>query len=418
MTSPPVRLFVTLAALLAATSSLRAQDAWKYVLIDSETNVNVGHFELSQQDLPETGKPPWKVLMHTLHGGKQEGVQTITIAFGETMVTVLPTRGMSIYEVHSGDIRLGWDSPVKEHVHPQFINLDSRGGLGWLDGFNEWMVRCGLEFAGHPGTDEFITNTGDTGTMDLTLHGKIGNIPASRVELLIDKQPPHKITLRGIVHERLFFGPKLQLTAELSAIPGQSDFELHDTVSNLGGGDQEFQLIYHTNFGKGLLEEGAAVVAPAKEIAPMNDHAAKSLLGWSHYQAPTPGFIEEVYLIHPYADEQGETHVLLKNRDGSRGASMSWKIDELPFLTVWKNTTAEADGYVTGLEPATGFPFNRKVERAAGRLPVLKAGQSREFTVRFGIHATAEDVEKTERSIRALQGSRDTTFRETPPEPE
>ena len=53
------------------------------------------------------------------------------------------------------------DSPVKEVVHPSHIDLESRGGLGWLEGFNEWMVRCGLEFAGHPGTDQFINNTGD-----------------------------------------------------------------------------------------------------------------------------------------------------------------------------------------------------------------------------------------------------------------
>ena len=51
-------------------------------------------------------------------------------------------------------------SPVEEIVHPKYIDLESRGGLGWLEGFNEWMVRCGLEFAGHPGEDTFTTNTG------------------------------------------------------------------------------------------------------------------------------------------------------------------------------------------------------------------------------------------------------------------
>jgi murein DD-endopeptidase MepM/ murein hydrolase activator NlpD len=52
-----------------------------------------------------------------------------------------------------GDVYLGWNSPVKEVVHPRLINLQSRGGLGWLEGFNEWMVRCGLENNGHPGVD-------------------------------------------------------------------------------------------------------------------------------------------------------------------------------------------------------------------------------------------------------------------------
>lgn len=62
---------------------------------------------------------------------------------GRLSLTVVPTRGMSIQEVRMGDIRLGWDSPVKGLVHPQYINLHTRAGLGWLEGFNEWMVRCG-----------------------------------------------------------------------------------------------------------------------------------------------------------------------------------------------------------------------------------------------------------------------------------
>jgi hypothetical protein len=65
---------------------------------------------------------------------------------------------MSLLKVTSGDLTLGWNSPVKEVVHPQFINLQSRGGLGWLEGFNEWMVRCGLEWPAIPvGTNSSTT---------------------------------------------------------------------------------------------------------------------------------------------------------------------------------------------------------------------------------------------------------------------
>ena len=87
---------------------------------------------------------------------------------GRLQFRVIPTRGMSVLDVTLGDVRLGWNSPVKEVVHPSYINLHDRGGLGWLDGFNEWMVRCGLSFAGHPGEDKFINNVGDEATMPLT----------------------------------------------------------------------------------------------------------------------------------------------------------------------------------------------------------------------------------------------------------
>ena len=41
-------------------------------------------------------------------------------------------------------------------------------------------------------------------------------------------------------------------------------------------------------------------------------------------------------------------------------------LEELPCFTLWKNTAAEADGYVTGLEPGTNFPNLRSFERFVG----------------------------------------------------
>ena len=411
--------FVSVSNAQKESEKPKAPDAWQFGLIDSADNLNRGEWELDQSDLPETGDAEWSIKLETLAGGKQDGVQLLTITHEGLTLSLIPTRGLSIYEVTSGDLRLGWDSPVKEIVHPKYINLDSRGGLGWLDGFNEWMVRCGLEFAGHPGLDEFVTNTGDAGEMDLTLHGKVGNIPASQVTVLIDKAPPHRIRVRGVVHERLFFGPKLQLVGEISTVPGEAALRIHDEVTNLGAGKQEMQLIYHTNYGRGLLEKGAQVVAPVNVVSPMNAHAAQAIENWTTYAEPTPGFIEEVFLIHPYANQEGRTGVLLHNAAGDQASSIHWNVKELPFLTVWKNTVAAEDGYVTGLEPATGFPYHRKVERAAGRVPVLEPasaerGSSRSFTLDFQLHSGTDRVKQAIDQIRSYQGDRDTIVNDSP----
>lgn len=394
-------------------------DAWRSVLIDSSLSHRFEQWSLDDQDSPEAGDANWSILLETLEGGKQDGVQLLTVAHEGLTMSIIPTRGMNIYEVKSDELWLGWDSPVKEIVHPKYINLESRGGLGWLEGFNEWMVRCGLEFAGHPGLDEFVTNTGETGEMELTLHGKIGNIPASKLEVLIDKKPPHRIRVRGVVHERLFFGPNLQLTTEISTVPGEAALRIHDEVTNLGGAQQEMQLIYHTNYGGGLLEEGAKVVAPVNVVSPMNAHAAQALENWDTYRGPNPGFIEEVFLIHPYSNAEGRTGVLLHNAAGDKGSSIHWNVEELPYLTVWKNTAAEADGYVTGLEPATGFPYHRKVERTAGRVPVLEpsfaeSGSSRSFTLEYRLHSGKAEVQQAIEMIRSYQGDRKTIVNEKP----
>ncbi len=351
----------------------------------------------------------------TLHGGKQEGVELIRIDNGKLAITVIPTRGMNILKVESDDVTLGWDSPVKDVVHPQYVDLESRGGLGWLEGFNEWMVRCGLEFAGHPGLDKFVTNTGDEAEMMLTLHGKIGNIPATSVDIHIDEKAPHRIRVRGVVHERLFYGPKLKLVTEVSTKPGSSEFRISDSVTNEGAFDQEFQLIYHGNFGAPLLGEGSKVYVAAKQIAPMNEHAGKAIDNWATYKGPTKGFIEEVYLFEPVTDSQKLTKAVLQNRDGSKGVSMQWSAAELPYLTVWKNTAATADGYVTGIEPATGYPFNRSVERAAGRLPKLAAGATRSFTLDFALHSGANAVGAAVESVSKLQGDTKLDVQRKPP---
>ena len=104
-------------------------------------------FEIRGSDATPGG-PGWTVRKRTLRGGRQEGVETLTVDNGALEFTVILTRGMGLLSATMGDVRLGWDSPVREIVHPKFINLESRAGLGWLEGFNEWVVRCGLESNG------------------------------------------------------------------------------------------------------------------------------------------------------------------------------------------------------------------------------------------------------------------------------
>ncbi len=311
-------------SVILCSTSFGAEDDHRFILTNTSTDQFVDSITLSPKDFGNVAADSkWRVRKEILRGGKQEGVDLITVDNGRMKIRIIPTRGLSILDMQVDDFRLGWESPVKEVVHPQFVDLDTRGGLGWLDGFNEWMVRCGLEFAGHPGTDKFIDNTGAEAEMELTLHGKVGNIPASHVEVRIQKEAPHRITIRGTVHERMFFGPKLELVTEISTVPGSQEITVSDWVTNRGAGDQELMLIYHTNYGAPLLEEGAELIAPIKSIAPMNDTAISGLKNYSTYAAPTPGYIEQVYVTELFADDAGETTVCLKSQNGQQAASIS-----------------------------------------------------------------------------------------------
>jgi Domain of unknown function (DUF4432) len=389
----------------------------EHVLTSVSAGLGEPTWRLSSREVKYDSAAPWSVSRFALHGGKQEGSELIVLDNGKLKITVVPTRGMSVLEVTSGDVRLGWNSPVKQVVHPQFMRLESRGGLGWLEGFNEWMVRCGLEFAGHPGQDEFVNNVGEKATMDLTLHGKIGNIPASEVSVVVDPEAPHRIRIRGTVHEQAFYGPKLELATEISTEPGTDTFRIEDRVTNHGAFEQEYQVIYHCNYGPPLLGQGSRVLAAAKQISPFNEHAGEGLKEWQTYSGPTKGFIEQVYCLEPLADRDGRGIVMLENAATDRAVTMRWKTDSLPFLTVWKNTAATEDGYVTGLEPGTGYAYNRRIERQAGRVPKLAPHATREFRIEVGIHVGKDKVTEQAAAVAKLQGQTPLTMSSTPPRP-
>jgi len=374
---------------------------WK--LIDSRENRNLENWEAAGRETTPECPAAWSIRKFRLHGGKQEGVDVIAVDNGKLVLTVIPTRGMGILEVKMGEIRLGWDSPVKEVVNPAFINLHGRGGLGWLEGFNEWLVRCGLESNGAPGVDEFITNTGDRGRMELTLHGRIANLPAREVEVAVDSEPPYRLRVRGRVDERCMFGPKLELQTELSTEPGSAAFRIADVVTNRGDLPQEFELLYHINFGRPLLEAGAEFLAPISRARPFNERAASGIAHFNRFAAPHRGFVEQVYGMELIAAGDGRTAVMLRNRDKDKAVLMEYSRAELPFFTLWKNTGSENEGYVAGLEPGTNFPHNRRFERAFGRVPKLAPAASWKASLDVSILDANEQVRAAADRIYSLQ---------------
>lgn len=377
------------------------------VLSDNESNKNLREYKIDHSDLSLGTDHRWSIRKTTLTGGRQEGVEVIEVNNGRLKFSVIPTRGMSIFEATAGDVTLGWESPVKEMVNPSFINLDRFGGLGWLDGFNEMMVRCGFEWAGHPGEDE--------GRM-LTLHGLAGNIPASRVEVIIDDKPPHRIRIRGRVEEKTFKFSDFEMWTEISTTPGSLSFQLSDELTNLSDYEREYQIIYHSNFGPPLLEKGAEFVGPVKRATPFEELAARDIKSWTTYLEPTKNFGERVYNVVPYANEQGQTKVMLRNAKASRGVAVEFDVSQLPYIALWKNTDTLKEGYVTGLEPTTSFPYNRSIERERGRVPKLNPGESQAFDLEFKILLNSSEVQATTEEIESIQGSRRTQIDEQPEE--
>jgi len=349
----------------------------------------------------EAGGASWSVRSHTLRGGLQEGVNVVEIDNGTLSFAVLPSRGMGIWKGRVGDLRLGWDSPVKDPVHPSFINQLERGGLGWLKGFNEWIVRCGLNSMGAPCTDTVLDYSGNEIEVPLTLHGNIANLPARSVSVEITDR---ELILRGEVDETMMFGPALRLTTEIRTKFGSGTLSIQDTVTNLGQNPVEHQLLYHINYGGPLLEKNATMLTPFKQVAPRDPRSAEGIDTYDTYGAPQDGFVEQAY-YYDLIGKRGSrsTLAMLRNAAGNYASVLRYSLKDFPCFTLWKNTAAEADGYVTGLEPSTNYPNSRRFEREKGRVITLQGGESRSTLLVVENLTTKTAVKAAEAEIRALQ---------------
>ena len=182
-----------------------------------------------------------------LDSGLSAGVEQVILHCGSKTVVVMPTRGMGIWAASNNDVRFGWDSPIDGPIHPMWVPVTEPSGIGWLDGFDEMMVRCGLASNGAPEFDE-------QGKLVWPLHGRIANLPATNVEIEMDESAG-TILVRGTVNENRFHIQRLELKTEISLALESNEISIVDRVTNFVGPTVELpsalpQQFRNANFGK------------------------------------------------------------------------------------------------------------------------------------------------------------------------
>lgn len=365
------------------------------VLADADSGVWLENWQIDSGTGPTlAGSSNWSIRKSTLKGGVSHGVEVVDLNNGQLQVSILPTRGMGLWRGSYRGIPIEWRSPVARPVHPQFVNLKERDGLGWLNGFNELMCRCGMAFNGPPGKD---------GGTDITLHGRIANLAAHKVEAVVCEEGSGTLTVNGEVDETTLFGPAMRLKTSISTIAGSNALKIRDRITNLGAQPTDLEMLYHTNIGRPFMGEGARLVAPMAEVAPRDDHSSLGMGKFDSYPGPMAGVKEEAFFFEMQADPSGQTRIMLVNADGDRGLSIGYSVHELPCFTLWKNPQAEADGYVTGLEPGTNYPNFRSFEREKGRVISLLPGATYECGFEMRVLDTHAAVEAETCAIFELQ---------------
>lgn len=366
------------------------------ILLDADAGV-----AWQPRTLKQEGKA-WSITTSTLTGGVSEGVQCVEVCNGPATWWILPTRGMGIWKGRYKNLPIGWKSPVTRPVHPAHVNLAERNGLGWLNGFNELLCRCGFAFMGPPGNDN-----GE----QLTLHGRIANIPAVKVEALVESGA---VELRGVVEENTFFGPCYQLETTYRTEIGSNRLRITDVITNLGARPAPLMLLYHLNVGEPFLGEGSLVTVPSRDIVPRDERSGSLGESWNRYAAPAPGFAEDGFFFNPIANTDGWCTAVLANRAADQGFAVRFQTETLPWFTVWKNTMALEEGYVTGIEPGVNLPNLRPYERDHGRLPMIPPGKSYRCELELVAEDSSAGVAQLREEAARCQGTTPQKFHAKP----
>lgn len=354
---------------------------------------------ITQNDAPSFGAgQTWAIRKYTLSGGLSQGVEVVEANNGSLTAYIIPTRGMGLWKIEQGDTRIGWDAPAERPVHPMFVNCSSRNKLGWLDGFNELLCRCGLSFNGPPGEDGDALNPLEA---DITLHGRIANKPAEWVDAELTEAG---IIIRGLTLEHSLFGVNLALETEYLLPWGEATLEVNDSVTNRASGPAEMQLLYHINVGTPLVEAGGTWNAPLQNVYCRDPRASEQFDEYPQIYGPTAGYAEQVYFCDLAADDAGRSLAMLQNKAGEAGFAVEFDLQTLPCLSVWKNTQALSDGYCVGLEPGTNFPNHKSVERQNNRVVTIPAGDTWKTSLELKLLATSADVQGVAGQIQRLQG--------------
>lgn len=332
-----------------------------------------------------------------LVGGKSEGVEIILIDTGVCRTLLLPGRGMGIWKMWAGGIEFGWTSPVDGPVNPALVPVMDPDGLGWLEGFDELVVRCGLESNGAP-------EKNDNGSLRYPLHGRIANLPARDLHVEVNSESGCVEVIGEVLETKLFF-KRLRLRSRTGFYANSSAVLITDEVTNDRSVPAIMQLLYHINVGEPVLSDGSTLDIACNELVPKDAVSASEISSWNQMGSPQVGYGERVYFIDPNADESHWSTAILSNAPLNLGFAVSFDTRTLPHFIVWKNTAAKADGYVVGLEPATNFPNHRSFEDSQGRVVTLAPGETKAFQVKLHPLTTPDSVEEQRSRIRQRSAS-------------
>ena len=257
---------------------------------------------------------------YTLASGKEKGLEVIDCDNGNIRFLLNVTKGLDVMQLyHKG----------------QNISFISKNGFTarenpFLNRFEGGMVyTCGLDNVG--GRDGF------------ELHGTYHNIPAEVVCAQCDEDG---IVVEALVRDTALFGQNLVMRRRITSAIGSDSLKIEDTLTNMGYKDEEYCILYHTNLGYPMLDEGVTVELDAAECRPRTAWSAKCMDSHLYVENPAANNEETCYFM-----TLNKPEVRVINRKIGKVFSLAYSQDTLPCFVEWKSMVG--GDYALGLEPCS-----------------------------------------------------------------
>lgn len=345
------------------------------------------------------------VRLMMLGDGVERGNRMLEFRTGTGLrFTVLIDRAMDIAECEHNGRAVGWHSP-SGFRHPSLHEYEGEGGLGWFRSFSGLMVTCGLDhilFMDADPAEHYYY--GPRKTVDSSLHGRIGTIPA-KLSGYGERWDGDECILwaEGVVQQSTVFGEDLHLIRRIEVAVGSNDIHLHDRVANHGFYRTPHMYCYHINVGHPVLAEGSEYVAPIKDVvwaSHAGDDYQKQETGYRHMPAPKLNFHEQVWQHEMQPDAEGRVSVALVNEAIGFGLEVQTLKSQFPAMYEWQNF--HSGHYALGIEPSTNHVTGKQTAKERGELIWLEHGDERRYDTVFRVLPDAASVRDSLNRIRAV----------------
>lgn len=251
--------------------------------------------------------------------GRAKGLEILLVNNGVLSFELLVDKCLDVGALYHKGVNVGFLTAGGLNSAEKEFDANFNGGF---------LYTCGLDTVG-----------GRT----LPIHGRIHNIPAEVIKAEVDE---NGVEIVGVVKQSSLFGEKLTLKRTVKTGVNSNELEIIDEIVNDGYVNAEYCIMYHTNIGYPMLDDGVTVTAPIISTTPRTEYAKNIVNSCFIMEEPKPTNEEAVYF---HTVEKGD--ILIKNEKLNKSVNIIYDENVLPYFIEWKSMVSGA--YALGIEPST-----------------------------------------------------------------